>query len=140
MLNSPLFVFWKNSTGGCVVSERVTDEYELPAFSNNQLASVTRFDPKVTAAQVKGSNLRCTISRPNGQSPIGNDFIWAIGEGVETANNPRSSFEIHSERGPLNVGSGGNGTKNGTAKKENDVASLSALSALSLIISSIFFL
>ena len=99
MINSPLFVFWKNSKGECVVSERIASGYELPQFSNNQLSEIISPDVKVKSS-VQNPNLVCTISRPAGQRPaIAGNLIYALGQGVKDAEDPKSSFGEHTDAG-----------------------------------------
>ena len=124
-----MFVFWKKANGECVVSSRSAPEKSLPGFSTNQLAKVAPLDTAVTAKDVQSSNLKCTISRlDESRVPLGNDFIWAIGAGVQRPNDPKSSFEQHTDQGSLmaNTKSGG--------------YSISAISAVSLVLSAMFVL
>ncbi len=124
-----MFVFWKNEKGECVVSSRSAPQQSLPGFSTNQLAKDAPLDTAVTAKNVQNSNLKCTITRlDESRVPLGNDFIWAIGAGVQRPNDPKSSFQQHTDQGSLmaNTQSGG--------------YSISAISAVSLVLSVMFAL
>lgn len=125
MVGSSLFVFWKNSTGGCVVSSRAASAYALPRYSINQIESITGLDSSVVS-KVPNANLQCTIKRPLNKAPkVEKDLIWAIGAGVQNVDDPASTFKEHNDEGTLNIGS---------------FADMSTISVLSLIVSTFLFL
>ena len=99
MIGSDIYVFWKNSTGGCMVSRRKTDAYTMPVLSEYQNSSIisnaTMFSPSP-------NKLSCSISRPNSDIPILSDstkFIWAVGDDVLQPDTSDSSFSRHSLKG-----------------------------------------
>ena len=106
MNDSPLYVFWKNSAGECVVSRRDSSvDYKAPEYSNNQVQEITTLDPTVKF-KVDGANLKCTMSRPFAMRPtIAKDLIWAVGAGVQNVQDPESGFALHrpEDSGAINV-------------------------------------
>jgi hypothetical protein len=105
MIGSDIYVFWKNSTGGCVVSRRMTNAYAMPVLSQHQNSSI------ITNANLSPSpnKISCSISRPYSDVPILSDsskFIWAIGNGVAQPDASDSSFSRHSLKGRLDYAVG----------------------------------
>jgi hypothetical protein len=101
MIGSPLYVFWKNSAGDCVVSRREATGYVQPLASNNQAEKITDLDSSVSS-KANGANLKCTMTRPLSMSPsLDKDFIWAIGAGVVDVNDAKSNFGKHTIQGKL---------------------------------------
>jgi hypothetical protein len=132
MNDSPLYVFWKNSAGECVVSRRDSAEYEAPGYSNNQVQEITTLDSTVKS-KAADANLKCTMSRPSGLRPdIGKDLIWAVGAGVQDVENPRSSFAQHTAQGLLTPSASKNST--------NQAVSLTAFSMFGVLAQAILIL
>jgi hypothetical protein len=127
MAGSPLYVFWKNSAGECVVSRRDASGYVLPTFSNNQVQSITTLDPTVKS-KTADANLKCTMSRKTGlRPPIEKELIWAVGAGVQNVDNPRSTFEQHTAQGLL-------------TPSTNQAVSLTAFSMVGVLVQAILIL
>lgn len=102
MIGSDIYVFWKNSTGGCVVSRRKSTGYSLPILSDYQNLTVL---PTPTQSMNK---LSCAISRPNSDIPVisnATGFIWAIGGGVQSPDVIDSRFSRHFTRGKIGTSS-----------------------------------
>jgi hypothetical protein len=100
MIGSDIYVFWKNSTGGCVVSRRTAALYTLPTLSDFQNSSVIPLD--TTNVTPSADKLTCSISRPLTDTPAINDltkFVWAIGGGVASPDDVNSRFARHTNRG-----------------------------------------
>jgi hypothetical protein len=101
MVDSPLYVFWKNSAGDCVVSRRHASSHKHPKIVDNQVEEITELDPSVSS-RTNGANLKCTIKRPLNMHPsMDHNFIWAIGAGVKDVNDATSNFGKHTIQGKL---------------------------------------
>lgn len=99
MIGSDIYIFWKNSTGGCVVSRRKTNSYSMPLLSEHQNSSIINLTNATTP-----DKLTCAISRPYSDSPILTNttgLIWAIGGGVSNVDAADSSFSRHYKRGGI---------------------------------------
>jgi hypothetical protein len=129
MLVSPLYVFWKNSAGNCIVSRREASSHTLPRVINDHVEKITDLDSSVSS-QVDDANLKCTMTRPFNMTPaMDKDFIWAIGAGVADVNDAKSNFDQHTEKGTtlaLN-------TNKKNAKKNPNGASISTLSIFAVL-------
>jgi hypothetical protein len=99
MIGSDIYVFWKNSTGECVVSRRKINAYAMPVLSEHQNSSIV--EPKQSTDKIL-----CSISRPYSDIPTLGDstrFIWAIGGGVSRPDESDSSFSSHIKKGRLDT-------------------------------------
>ena len=99
MIGSDIYVFWKNSTGGCVVSRRMINAYAMPVLSEYQNSSIVKREPST-------DKLSCSISRPYSDiATLSNStrFVWAIGGGVSYPDKSDSSFSSHIKKGRLDT-------------------------------------
>jgi hypothetical protein len=140
MLDSSIYVFWKNSAGDCVVSGRKASSYtQPPRVNKDQVEKITDLDSSVSS-QAKGADLKCTMTRPLDLTPaMDKDFIWAIGTGVADVNDAESNFDGHSEQGKLvlntNAKNATNSKKTKDTKKTPSGATMSTLSIFAFLAS-----
>ena len=103
MKGADIYVGWKNSTGGTTLSRRSSPSTTMPIYSSSQISSPI----PLQVAAPSWAKIAFSFSRPIAQVPViksDSNFIFAYSDSIPiNADDPRSSFSIHSNEGILPV-------------------------------------